>query len=170
MARRFSEVRRERAQGSGVSVAEGVDGVEFAIVIGQTLGHRIGIQTTQITLGLQGRKNTHQGAGNILRRPVGDHKAGAILGHQSDVFAEFARPRVDFAEDATMRLPQAANVEGAGDGILLEIDEIHGDCIGFEPIKIRLVAEVFQVDEDIRAGVDIRIARGLAHATAGTFT
>ena len=65
-----------------------------------------------------------------------------------------------------MGLLQAARVEGALDGVSLEINKTDGDCVGLESIQGCLIAKVFEVVENIGTGIAIRVVRERAHATA----
>ena len=82
---------------------------------------------------------------------------------------ELARPRVDPAEDAAVGLFETRRIERAFDGVSLEIDETDGDSVCLEPIQGRLVANVFEVAENIGAWISVRVVRKRAHATAAFF-
>lgn len=69
-------------------------------------------------------------------------------------------------QSQAMRLLQAAHVERASDGADCEKSNSGGCRLSFKAIEGRLIADIFQVDEDIRAWIDVRISRGQAHATA----
>ena len=122
MARRLGEVGRKRAEGSRVSVSEGVNGIEFVVVVGQPLCDRAGIQAQDIRGG-----------------SLSDHKArGAGFRHHSDVFGEFAGPRVHIAEDAAMGFLQAVGVERACDGVYCETIDGQEDRVRLELVQFGL--------------------------------
>lgn len=139
MARRLGEVGRKRAEGSRVSVSEGVNGIEFVVVVGQPLCDRAGIQAQEAVLGFQGCEGSREGAGDIRGGSLSDHKArGAGFRHHSDVFGEFAGPRVHIAEDAAMGFLQAVGVERACDGVYCETIDGQEDRVRLELVQFGL--------------------------------
>jgi hypothetical protein len=107
----------------------------------------------------------------ILRWPVSHHKAGAILSHHPDALAKLTCSRVDPAEDAAMGFFEPHGIEWAFDGARFDSSKRQKYGIRFEPIEVSLGAIVAVIDENIRAGIAIRIVLEWTHAileAAGT--
>ncbi len=165
---RLGQVGGKCSKGPRVALAEWVDGIEFALMVGQASRNSTSIESFQVRFSLKFGECLGQCSGDIFRGPIRHHKPGAALGHHADALAKFASPRIDLAEDAAVGFLQAQGVEWAIDWVCLERRMCQKDGVGFKPIEIMLGAIAAKINQNVRAWVAIRIVLEWAHAILDT--
>jgi hypothetical protein len=111
------ELTNELALGAAVALAEGVDGVDLAEVVGGALREGVQVEAFEVVVCLEGVEEGFERGDEVLR---GWEAEG--VGAGGGDFAEVAGPGEDVLEDVVVDGAEVANVEEAGDGLCFELE------------------------------------------------
>ena len=150
---RDRELAQESTQAARVALPEWMNGIHLSVVMGQPVDERLMIEADQVVLLRKLGKYALRVPGDMLRAGVESIGLRDLNGTQ------FSRPRIQIAEDMTVKDLPVRQVVAAGERFIVESRQGDANNVRLSHRELPRMTNLQIVGKDIGAWIDIRILR-----------